>query len=96
MLRVKAAAVPEELADVVRRATGLRVDRIEAAGGRSKTAWCGPAIRVTPPRTIEIVIKRGLVASIAKGTRYSYNNRILSSRRLARTGSDTGGITISL
>ncbi|WP_287371356.1 AMP-binding protein [Oceanithermus sp.] len=32
VLRVKAAAVPEGLADAVRRATGLRVDRIEAAG----------------------------------------------------------------
>ena len=32
VLRVKAAAVPEELADAVRRTTGLRVDRIDAAG----------------------------------------------------------------
>jgi len=29
VLRVKAAAVPEGLADAVRRATGLRVDRVE-------------------------------------------------------------------
>lgn len=31
VLRVKAAAVPEGLAEAVRHATGLRVDRIETA-----------------------------------------------------------------